>query len=121
MVDKAMETKNEDSSVPMLVPSYLGIKATSGVVVIRMPTILIICNSFAKGTTNIMEDKVIHITTIPIKQLMLMKAEDDGHFLDEGTVETNNLKDPDCFFVATHELEPAYYDEPPLLLKIHAN
>jgi hypothetical protein len=67
-----------------------------------------------------MEDKVIHITTIPIKKLMLMKAEEDGHFLDEGTVETNYLKDPDCFFVATHELEP-YCDEPPLLLKRHTN
>jgi hypothetical protein len=50
MVDKAMKTKNEDSSVLMLVPSYLGIKATSGVVVIKMPTtILNIDNSFAKA------------------------------------------------------------------------
>jgi hypothetical protein len=47
-------------------------------------------------------------------------AEEDGCFLDEGTVETNYLKDPDCFFLGTHELEP-YSDEPPLLLKRHTN
>jgi hypothetical protein len=74
MVEKAMKTRNENSMVGMLVPSYLGIKATSGVIVTRLFTILNINNSFDKGTTNnIMEDKVICITTISIKKLTLIR------------------------------------------------